>query len=92
MELRYHGYLARERERAEALRRQADFPLPADLDYARLLSLSYEARQKLDRIRPTTLAQAGRVPGVSPSDLQNLVMEVRKAGRAAAAAGAAVSA
>ncbi|HKP75927.1 MAG TPA: hypothetical protein VJT67_10320, partial [Longimicrobiaceae bacterium] len=78
MELKYEGYLARERERAESLRRQADFALPDDLPYPELATLSYEARQKLERIRPATLAQAGRVPGVSPSDLQNLVMEVRK--------------
>ena len=78
MELRYEGYLEKERERAETLRRQADFPLPDDLDYPALGSLSFEARQKLARVRPATLAQAGRVPGVRPSDLQNLVMEVRK--------------
>ena len=78
MELRYEGYLLKERARAETLRRQADFPLPEALPYPQLESLSYEARQKLDRIRPATLAQAGRIPGVSPSDLQNLVMEVRK--------------
>ncbi|HEX2187846.1 MAG TPA: tRNA uridine-5-carboxymethylaminomethyl(34) synthesis enzyme MnmG [Longimicrobiaceae bacterium] len=78
MELRYEGYLARERERAEALRRQAGFPLPDDLPYPALESLSFEARQKLDRVRPATLAQAGRIPGVSPSDLQNLMVEVRK--------------
>ena len=78
MELRYAGYLEKERDRAETLRRQADFPLPESLPYPELASLSYEARQKLDRIRPATLAQAGRIPGVSPSDLQNLVMEVRK--------------
>ncbi|CAN5471082.1 tRNA uridine-5-carboxymethylaminomethyl(34) synthesis enzyme MnmG [soil metagenome] len=78
MELRYEGYLERERERAEALRRQAEFALPADLPYPVLTSLSTEARQKLDRIRPATLGQAGRIPGINPSDLQNLVMEVRK--------------
>jgi tRNA uridine 5-carboxymethylaminomethyl modification enzyme len=80
MELRYEGYLARERRRAETLRSQADFPLPERLPYAELASLSFEARQKLARISPATLAQAARVPGVSPSDLQNLVMEVRKRG------------
>ncbi|HET6764103.1 MAG TPA: tRNA uridine-5-carboxymethylaminomethyl(34) synthesis enzyme MnmG [Longimicrobiaceae bacterium] len=78
MELRYEGYLVRERQRAAATQRQADFAIPADLVYDGLLSLSFEARQKLGRVRPATLAQAGRVPGVSPSDLQNLVMEVRK--------------
>jgi tRNA uridine 5-carboxymethylaminomethyl modification enzyme len=78
MELRYEGYLQRERERAEALDRQAAFDLPGNLPYHELGSLSTEARQKLARIRPATLGQAARVPGISPSDLQNLVMEVRK--------------
>ncbi|HEX7238827.1 MAG TPA: tRNA uridine-5-carboxymethylaminomethyl(34) synthesis enzyme MnmG, partial [Longimicrobiaceae bacterium] len=78
MELRYEGYMLRERERAETLQRQAEFPLPADLPYPELESLAFEARQKLERIRPTTLAQAARIPGVSPSDLQNLMVEVRK--------------
>lgn len=88
MELRYDGYLARERERAEAMRRQAEFPIPADLRYEDLRSLSTEARQKLDRIRPETVGQAGRIPGISPSDLQNLVMEVRKRRRATPSASA----
>jgi tRNA uridine 5-carboxymethylaminomethyl modification enzyme len=78
LEVRYAGYLERERERAHALRRHAEFPLPVDLPYPALLSLSTEARQKLERIRPTTLGQAGRIPGINPTDLQNLVMEVRK--------------
>ncbi|HEX6069058.1 MAG TPA: tRNA uridine-5-carboxymethylaminomethyl(34) synthesis enzyme MnmG [Longimicrobiaceae bacterium] len=78
MELRYAGYLDRERERAEALHRQRDFMLPSDLPYADLLSLSTEARQKLERVRPENLGQAAGIPGVSPSDLQNLMVEVRK--------------
>jgi tRNA uridine 5-carboxymethylaminomethyl modification enzyme len=78
MEVKYAGYLARERTRADSLQRQAEFALPPELVYAELRSLSMEARQKLERIRPATLAQAARIPGVSPSDLQNLVMEVRK--------------
>lgn len=80
MEIRYSGYLDKERKRAEALHRQADFGLPPDLPYEELSSLATEARQKLARIRPATLGQAGRVPGITPSDLQNLVMEVRKRG------------
>ena len=54
------------------------FALPAGLDYARLTTLSFEAREKLSALRPSSLGQAGRVPGVSPSDLQSLVMEVVK--------------
>lgn len=81
MEIRYAGYLARERERAAALRRHADLALPEDLPYGEMAALSTEARQKLARVRPRTLAQAGRVPGVSPADLQNLMVAVRKRGR-----------
>jgi tRNA uridine 5-carboxymethylaminomethyl modification enzyme len=78
LELKYAGYLARERQAAARLARMQEFALPEDLPYPTLQALSFEARQKLDALRPRTLAQAGRVPGVSPSDLQNLMMEVRK--------------
>ncbi len=83
-EIKYSGYLAREREAARRLSDLAEFRLPDRLVYAELLSLSTEARQKLDRVRPASLAQASRIPGVSPSDLQNLVMEVLRTGRPAA--------
>ena len=83
IEAKYDGYLKRERARAAQLQRSAEFPLPGDLPWTELHSLSFEARQKLDRVRPTTLAQAARVPGVSPADIQNLVMEVRKRGERA---------
>ncbi len=76
IELKYSGYLARERKAASRIAQMDGFILPAGLDYRRLHSLSFEAREKLDSVRPTSLGQAGRVPGVSPSDLQNLVMEV----------------
>jgi tRNA uridine 5-carboxymethylaminomethyl modification enzyme len=78
IELKYEGYLERERQAARKLAEMANFRLPVDLPYLELRSLSTEARQKLDRIRPQSLAQAGRIPGVSPSDLQNLVLEVLK--------------
>jgi tRNA uridine 5-carboxymethylaminomethyl modification enzyme len=81
MEYSYAGFLQRERERASALRRQGEFALPPDLAYPALLSLSTEARQKLALVRPATLGQASRIPGISPNDLQNLVMEVRKRAR-----------
>ncbi len=78
IELKYDGYLARERAAAERLAELASFVLPADLPYLELKSLATEARQKLDRIRPASLAQAARVPGVSPSDLHNLVVETAR--------------
>ena len=78
IELKYDGYLAREREAAGRLAELAAFALPADLPYVEFKSLATEARQKLDRIRPTSLAQAARIPGVSPSDLHNLVVETAR--------------
>ncbi len=78
IELKYDGYLARERDAARRLAELASFALPAELPYLELQSLATEARQKLDRVRPTSLAQAARIPGVSPSDLHNLVVETAR--------------
>jgi len=84
IELKYSGYLARERNAAAKLVEMASFRLPKDLPYLTISSLSTEARQKLDVVRPGSLAQAARVPGISPSDLHNLVSEVIKLRRSAA--------
>ena len=83
LEMKYAGYFERERLQAERMRTMGDFALEPDLDYGAMNSLSFEARQKLAALRPTTLAQASRVPGISPSDLQNLVLEVGRRGRTA---------
>ncbi len=78
LEIKYAGYFERERAQAERMRLMGDFPIPADTDYSDMRSLSYEARQKLASIRPRTLAQASRISGVSPSDIQNLVIEIER--------------
>ena len=78
VELKYAGYVERERERAKRLRDQADFLLSNDLPYMDFVTVSWEAREKLSETKPSSLAQAGRIPGVSPADLQNLVLEVRR--------------
>jgi tRNA uridine 5-carboxymethylaminomethyl modification enzyme len=83
-EAKYEGYLEREREMARRMSELAHFRLPAELPYLSFASLSTEARQKLDTVRPDSLARAGRIPGISPSDLQNLVVEVLRHGRTAA--------
>ena len=72
--VKYEGYLEKEREMAEKLTRLEEVPLDLEIDYARLTSLSIEARQKLDRIRPNTLGQASRISGVSPADLSVLMV------------------
>ena len=78
LELKYSGYFDRERTQADKLRRMGEFPLDAELPYAEMPSLSLEARQKLSRLQPLTLGQAAGAPGVSPTDLQNLVIEIEK--------------
>jgi tRNA uridine 5-carboxymethylaminomethyl modification enzyme len=87
LEIKYAGYFERERVQADRLRRMGHFPLDDELPYGEMRSLTTEARQKLAARRPRTLAQAARIPGVSPNDLQNLVIEVerwrRVAGRTA---------
>ena len=79
VELKYEGYVERERDRAARLAEQSKLLLDHDLPYLEFETLSYESREKLARIRPETFAQAARVPGVSPADLQNLLLEVRRA-------------
>ena len=78
LELKYAGYFERERTQADKLRRMGAFALDPALPYSEMRSLSVEARQKLAAVRPMTLAQAASVPGVSPTDLQNLVIEIEK--------------
>jgi tRNA uridine 5-carboxymethylaminomethyl modification enzyme len=78
IELKYEGYLARERSAANRLAQMDQFELPENLDYPSLGTLSFEARERLHATRPRSLGQAGRIPGISPSDLQCLVMEVLK--------------
>ena len=78
VEVKYEGYVAKERRRAAVLRSQAEFALDESLPYADFRTVSAEAREKLARIRPASIAQAGRIPGISPADLQSLMMEVRR--------------
>ncbi len=78
LEIKYAGYLARERNAAARLQRLGHFVLPDHAPYAAMRTVSVEARQKLATRRPGTLAQAASIPGVSPADLQNLVLEVER--------------
>jgi tRNA uridine 5-carboxymethylaminomethyl modification enzyme len=86
LEIKYAGYFERERAQADRMRNMGEFSLDPDLEYQEMRSLSLEARQKLSNLRPGSLAQASRIPGVSPSDLQNLVIEIERRRRVGAAA------
>ena len=70
--LKYQGYIDRERENADKLRRLEDINIEGRFDYPTMTALSTEARQKLERIRPRTIGQASRIPGVSPADVNIL--------------------
>ncbi len=76
LEIKYAGYLERERAAAARLQRLASLALPDDLAYEQLINVSVEARQKLAARRPATLAEAASIPGVSPADLQNIAFEL----------------
>ena len=80
VELKYSGYLLREQNEAKRIRELESLALPQGLRYADLHTISLEAREKLSRLQPATLGQAGRIPGVSPSDLQALLREILRPG------------
>lgn len=75
--VKYEGYISRERDLAEKTLRLENIKIPDGFDYFANKQLSTEARQKLDSIRPKTLGEASRIPGVSPADLQILMMKLR---------------
>jgi tRNA uridine 5-carboxymethylaminomethyl modification enzyme len=83
LEIKYAGYFARERVQADRMKRMGEFAIPESIAFDDMRSLSFEARQKLAKQRPRTLAQASRIPGVSPNDLQNLVLEIERRRRLA---------
>ena len=74
IEMKYHGYIARERALADKMQRLENIKIRGHFDYDSITQLSTEARQKLTAIDPETLAQAGRIPGVSPSDISLLLV------------------
>ena len=76
--LKYEGYISRERVFAEKMRRLENIKIKGKFNYKEINDLSTECRQKLERIQPDTLAQASRIPGVSPSDINVLLVLLRK--------------
>jgi len=74
--MKYEGYIDKEREMADKLNRLEEVKLPENFDYQPLISLSKEAREKLSRIRPRTIGQAGRISGVTPADVSVLLVHI----------------
>ena len=75
IQIKYKGYIEREKFIAEKLHRLENISIPNDFDFHSMNSLTIEARQKLSRIRPTTIGQASRIPGVSPADVNVLLVK-----------------
>lgn len=74
VECKYRGYIEKEKEAIAQARKLENSPLPQDIDYDKIEGLRIEARQKLGKIRPSNLGQAGRISGVSPADVQILIV------------------
>ena len=75
IQIKYRGYIEREKLIAEKLHRLEDIRIPEGFDYGAMQALTIEARQKLTRIRPATIGQAARIPGVSPADVNVLLVK-----------------
>jgi tRNA uridine 5-carboxymethylaminomethyl modification enzyme len=74
VQVKYSGYIAKEKNNADKLHRLENVAIPKNFDYSKLKSLSFEAREKLKNIQPVTIAQASRISGVSPSDISVLLV------------------
>ena len=76
IKIKYEGYIVREKIVADKIKRLENLKIPADINYSELVSISTEGRQKLNRIKPANIGQAGRISGVSPSDINILLMYI----------------
>ena len=74
IDIKYSGYLARQQQQIDQVKKQEQRPIPAQLDYGAIATLSKEAREKLASVQPLSLGQAARVPGVSPADVNALLL------------------
>src|SRR6185437_16992563 len=77
IEAKYDGYIDRQAEQIERFRRMENKHIPPDVDYRSIPQLRAEAREKFERIRPISLGQAGRISGISPSDIATLLIHLK---------------
>ena len=76
IQIKYKGYIEKEKANADKLQRLEDIKIPKNFDYDPLASLSHEAKEKLNKIRPSTLSQASRISGIKPSDISVLLVKM----------------
>jgi len=76
MEIKYEGYIARDQERIRKIEKMEKKSIPADIDYSSIIGLKKEAKEKLIRIKPSTVGQAIRISGVDPSDISILLVHI----------------
>ena len=76
IEIKYSGYIDKEKRNAEKLKRLENVKIPRNFDYNSLASLSYEAKEKFYKFKPATLAQASRISGINPSDISVLLVSM----------------
>ncbi len=74
IQVKYSGYIEKEKNNADKLNRLEDIKIPGNFDYSRVKSMSYEAREKLKKVQPATISQASRISGVSPNDISVLLV------------------
>ena len=74
IQVKYAGYIEKEKNNADKLNRLEDIKIPENFDYSKLKSLSFEAKEKMSQIKPATVSQASRISGVSPSDISVLLV------------------
>ena len=79
--VKYRGYIDRQQRAADRMLRLEAMKIPADFDYGELSGMLAESREKLSKIRPATLGQAGRISGVTPTDLQHLALYLSERAR-----------
>lgn len=78
IEAKYGGYLSRQQSQIEQLSRLENLAIPRDFDYDCVKGISYESREKFARVRPETIGQAGRIPGIRPTDVAILIGHLRR--------------
>ena len=78
IEAKYDGYIGRQLEQVDRFRRLEEKRIPTDFDYQAIPQLRAEAREKFERVRPLSIGQAGRISGISPSDIATLLIQLKR--------------